>query len=377
MSLLFGAYGMTLAFLPRWLEVERQLDGVAIGAILALAQFTRILTGPAAAFWADGAADRRMPIRVVLSAAVLAYAAFFFLANGFWQLLAIGFVALSLTQVATPLVEAATLRATADGKISYGMARGLGSITFIVANVAGGALIARFGLVAVVVWTLTLLSLTAISAWTTLRPDPPRNRTQGAARLDALRTLLRSRRFLILIVACGLIQSSHAFYYSFSVIVWRGQEIGAQTVGLLWGFGVAIEVAFLWSLTAIERRISPESLILIGAGGGTLRWLAMGFAPTGVVLWPLQALHALSFAAAHVGAMRLLYKEAPESGAAMAQNIYAAVSSGLFMGFATLASGMLYDAAGPSGYWAMSGLALAGGLLGVRLLSTPRQVVSS
>ncbi len=377
MSLLFGAYGMTLAFLPRWLEVERQLDGVAIGAILALAQFTRILTGPAAAFWADGAADRRMPIRVVLSAAVLAYAAFFFLAHGFWQLLAIGFVALSLTQVATPLVEAATLRATADGKISYGMARGLGSIAFIVANVAGGALIARFGLVAVVAWTLTLLSLTAISAWTTLRPDPPRNRTQGAARLDALRTLLRSRRFLILIVACGLIQSSHAFYYSFSVIVWRGQEIGAQTVGLLWGFGVAIEVAFLWSLTAIERRISPEALILIGAGGGALRWLAMGFAPTGFVLWPLQALHALSFAAAHVGAMRLLYKEAPESGAAMAQNIYAAVSSGLFMGFATLASGMLYDAAGPSGYWAMSGLALAGGLLGVRLLSAPRQVVSS
>lgn len=377
MSLLFGAYGMTLAFLPRWLEVERQLDGVAIGAILALAQFTRILTGPAAAFWADGAADRRTPIRVVLSAAVLAYAAFFFLAQGFWQLLAIGFVALSLTQVATPLVEAATLRATAEGKISYGLARGLGSITFIVANVAGGVLIARFGLVAVVVWTLTLLSLTAISAWSTLRPDPPRNRTQGAARLDALRMLLRSRRFLILIVACGLIQSSHAFYYSFSVIVWRGQQIGAETVGLLWGFGVAIEVAFLWSLTVIERRLSPEALILIGAGGGALRWLVMGFAPTGAVLWPLQALHALSFAAAHVGAMRLLYRETPESGAAMAQNIYAAVSSGLFMGFATLLSGAIYDAAGASGYWAMAVLAFAGGLLGVRLLSTPRSVVSS
>ena len=29
----------------------------------------------------------------------------------------------------------------------------------------------------------------------------------------------------------------------------------------------------------------------------------MGFAPLGWVLWPLQAMHALSFAAAHVGAM--------------------------------------------------------------------------
>lgn len=371
MSCLFCAYGITLAFLPRWLEVERNLDGAAIGAILALAQFTRILTGPAAAFLADGAADRRTPIRLVLLAAIVAYAAFFFLAHDFWSLLVIGFVALSLTQVATPLVEAATLRATAEGKITYGIARGIGSVTFIIANIAGGVLIARFGLVAVVVWTLTWLSLAAFSAIATLKADPPLQRVPSAARLDALRTLLRSRRFIVLILACGLIQSGHAFYYSFSVLVWRGQGISAEIVGVLWAFGVAVEVALLWSLAPIERRISPEALILIGAGGGFLRWLAMGFAPTGFVLWPLQALHALSFAAAHVGAMRLLYRETPESAAAMAQTIYAAVSSGLLMGAATLLSGVLYDEIGAGGYWAMAGLVLAGGALALLLVPTP------
>lgn len=377
MSCLFCAYGMTLAFLPRWLEIERGLDGAAIGAILALAQFARIVTGPAVAFWADGAADRRTPIRLVLTAAVIAYAAFFLLAHDFWSLLAIGFVALSLTQAATPLIEAATLRATAEGRISYGFARGIGSVTFIVANVAGGFLIARFGLIAVVVWALTLLSLAALSAWGALKPDPPHAAAPRAARFDALRALLRSRRFVTLVLACGLIQSGHAFYYSFSVIVWRGQGIPAEMVGVLWAFGVAVEVAFLWSLAAIERRITPEALILIGAGGGFLRWLAMGFAPTGVVLWPLQALHALSFAAAHVGAMRLLYREAPESGAAMAQNIYAAMSSGLLIGAATLLSGVLYDAIGAGGYWAMAGLALAGGLLALGLVPAPVRAPAS
>jgi PPP family 3-phenylpropionic acid transporter len=374
MSLLFCAYGMTLAFLPRWLEVERGLDGAHIGAILALAQFARIVTGPAVAFWADGAADRRVPIRLVLLAAVLAYAAFFLVARDFWSLLAFGFIALSLTQAATPLIEAATLRATAQGRISYGVARGIGSVTFIIANVAGGVLIARFGLVAVVVWTLTLLSLSALSAWTRLKPDRPLAPIHHAARIDALRTLLRSRRFIILVLACGLIQSGHAFYYSFSVIVWRGQGIPADVVGVLWAFGVAVEVALLWSLAAVERRITPEAFILIGAGGGFLRWVALGFAPTGLALWPLQTLHALSFAAAHVGAMRLLYREAPESGAAMAQNIYAATTSGLLMGGATLLSGVLYDAIGARGYWAMAALALCGGALALLLVPAPRRL---
>lgn len=375
MFCLFGTAGVTLVFLPRWLEVERGLSGAQIGAVLSLAQAARILTGPAIALWADGAADRRTPIRLISLAALAAYAVFFFLAQGFWALLTIGFVALSLSQALTPLVEAATLRATAQGRLSYGFARGMGSIAFIIANIAGGFLVARFGLGAVVVWVLAGLATVGASAWLGLSPDPlVRHVRDGAGRLDALGDLLRSRRFLILIVACGLIQSAHGFYYGFSTLVWRGQGISPETVGLLWAFGVAVEVAFLWSLTPIERRMSPEWLILVGAAGGVLRWGLMGFAPGGAVLWPLQALHALSFAAAHVGAMRLLYREAPEASAAMAQTLYSALSAGLLMGASTLLSGVLYDAGGARGYWAMAAMALAGGALALLLLPRARSL---
>jgi PPP family 3-phenylpropionic acid transporter len=374
MAALFGAAGMTLVFLPRWLEGERGLSGAEIGAVLSLAQFARILTGPAIAYWADGASDRSAPLRLVSIAAVAAYAAFFFVADGFWALLTFGFIALSLSQAMTPLVEVAVLRATAQGPISYGMSRGLGSIAFIVANIAGGALIARFGLGAVVVWILTALSLTAASAWLGLKRE-----LAGAhapkRRPGATRGLLRNRRFLILIFACGLIQSAHGFYYGFSTLVWRGQDVPAEMVGVLWAFGVAVEVAFLWSLAPIERRIAPEALILLGAAGAIVRWLAMGFAPLGLVLWPLQALHALSFAAAHVGAMRLLYRDTPEGSAAMAQTLYAALSAGLLMGASTLISGHLYDIAGARGYWAMAVMAAAGGALALLLL-TPRPRVA-
>lgn len=370
MAALFGMAGVTLVFLPRWLEVERGLNGAQIGAVLSLAQFARIVTGPLIANWADKASDRNAPLRWMSAAALIAYGAFF-LMHEFWALLALGFVALSLTQGMTPLVEAATLRATAQGRINYGVARGVGSIAFIVANVAGGALVARFGLDAVVVWVMGSLAVLLASTWLALprHRDDVRKRVSGRS---SIALLLGNRRYVILVVACGLIQSAHGFYYGFSTLVWRGQGISAEMVGALWAFGVAVEVAFLWNLAFVERRLQPEALILIGASGGVVRWVAMGFAPEGWFLLPLQALHMLSFAAAHVGAMRLLYREAPESSAGMAQTVYAGLSGGLLIGASTLLSGHLYDVAGARGYWAMAVIAAAGGASATLLLAPSR-----
>jgi PPP family 3-phenylpropionic acid transporter len=143
----------------------------------------------------------------------------------------------------------------------------------------------------------------------------------------------------------------------------------SDTIGLLWGFGVAFEVAFLWTLPFFERRIAPEMLIIIGAAGGVVRWVLMGVTPAGAWLWPLQALHALSFAAAHIGAMRLLYREAPDNAAAMAQTLYATLSSGVILGVSTLLSGFLFDRVGAMGYWAMALEAGIGALVAVGLFA--------
>lgn len=362
MSAYYGVLGVIMMQLPLWLELERGLNGEKIGAVLSLAQFGRVLTGPAIAYWADGARDRSLPIKILASATLAAYAAFLFMAQGFAALLLLGFTALSLSQSMAALIEAAALRATSEGKISYGVARGIGSIAFIIANVSGGVLVSRFGVEAAVAWIICGLTLTCVAAWLGLPPALAPASTQ-AARAGDVRLLLRNRRFVVLILACGLIQSSHGFYYGFSTLVWRAQGVSPETVGWLWAVGVSVEVAFLLSLRFIERRSSPEALILIGAGAGVVRWAFLGFAPLGFWLWPLQALHALSFAAAHVGAMRVLYREAPESSAVMAQSLYGVLSGGVLMALATLLSGRLYDLAGAQGYWAMAVAAAAGGAL--------------
>jgi PPP family 3-phenylpropionic acid transporter len=44
------------------------------------------------------------------------------------------------------------------------------------------------------------------------------------------------------------------------------------------------------------------------------------------------------------------------------------------MGGATLLSGVLYDAIGARGYWAMAALALCGGALALLLVPAPRRL---
>src|SRR5262249_18054529 len=140
--------------------------------VLSASQIARIGTGPLVAFWADGVRDRRTPLRVLGIGATAAFAVFFFVAQGFWQLLICGFLALTLSQAASPLVEGALLRATAQERRSYGFSRGIGSLSFIAANVAGGVVIARFGLDAVAVWVISGYGIYALSALIGLKPDP-------------------------------------------------------------------------------------------------------------------------------------------------------------------------------------------------------------
>ena len=88
-------------------------------------------------------------------------------------------------------------------------------------------------------------------------------------------------------------------------------------------------------------------------------------------LFPLaiaQALHALTFGAAHLGAMQLLTRTAPAALAATAQGLYAAISGGLFMGLAAVLSGHLFETGALHTFGAMAVLsALA--LLGLTLLA--------
>jgi PPP family 3-phenylpropionic acid transporter len=243
------------------------------------------------------------------------------------------------------------------------MCRAVVSGAFVVSTVLAGALVGWFGVHAAPATIVGCYLAMAAAAWIGLRADP----TDGTAhtlrfserfRLGA--RLLGQPRFALALAAAGLIQASHAFFYNFTAIVWRDQGIADLVIGLLIAFGVLAEIVLLFMLPRVEKRFEPAMLIAFGAVGGLIRWSCFAASPPLALLWPLQALHALSFAATHIGMMRLIQQETPEEISAFAQTLYAALAAGLFMGLAALAAGALHDAVGAFGYLAMAGLAALG-----------------
>jgi MFS transporter, PPP family, 3-phenylpropionic acid transporter len=362
MSCLFAGTGMWLPFIARWLEENHGLSGLEIAAVVSGAQLARFVLGPLIAAWADGFADRRGALRV-LSVVALALYALFFNAQGFWALALTSFLAQTIAQAMTPLVEGAILRGTVrHGGLSYGISRGIGSIAFIISNVLGGLLIARFGIGAVGVYVVACMLAAMATALFVLSPDPTENGEKSGfrARLGEALSLFRNRAFAMPVIAASFIQCAHAFYYGFSTLVWKKQGFSDDLIGWLWAFGAIIEVGLLWTLPRFERRFSPEALIAMGGAGALVRWTALAFLPPPLFLWPLQALHALTFAATHVGALRLVQREAPDRIAGVAQTLYAALASGTLVGLAMLLAGQLYDTVGALGYLAMTVIAAAG-----------------
>ncbi|CAN5494182.1 major facilitator superfamily domain-containing protein 6 [soil metagenome] len=363
--------GVSLPYIATYFHA-RGLTGAQIGLVLALPMLIRPFTGPALAVWADGFALRRTPMAWLALGAGAGYTTML-AAPGFRTLLLCWLVAMTCMTTLTPLIDVITLRRSRLEGFNYGLPRGSGSAAFIVANLAMGALLAVASPTIIPIWITAAVLGCGLVAVTILPPDRV-HETQVApdktSRWKGLGTLLRDRTFLLAVVTAGLIQGTHAFYYGFSTLLWRREGISEPTIGVLWGVGVAVEVAFMWFAEPWRRRVGPERLLVLGGAAAVIRWTALAFAPPLWLLFPLQALHALTFAAAFMASLRLIERLAPPQSASAAQAINSALSAGFMLGVATLASGPLFDAFGVRGYLVMAvmgGLGLVGALRLTRL----------
>lgn len=366
--LLFGASGVSLPFAGLWLRAQG-LTGAQIGVVLAAPMLARVATGPLIAVWADGFRFRRTPIALLGAAMAVGYGGAG-LVEGYLAWASLWFVGATAAAALIPLTDVLTLRLAARDGFSFSLPRGCGSAAFVAANVGMGALLLRAP-VDVVIWWVTAVALAAVLVGSLLLPREPvgETATSGFERFRGLGRLLRDQVFMTAIFAVGAVQASHAFQYGFSALLWARQGVSEAVTGQLWAFGVVVEIALMWLFEPWRRRvgIGPWALLMAGSVAAVLRWGAMALAPPLWLLWPLQALHALTFAATFLAGVQIVEQLVPRDSQTAAQTLSSVLSAGLLIGLATAVSGPLFDRFGAGGYGAMAVLSALGVIAAVSL----------
>jgi PPP family 3-phenylpropionic acid transporter len=364
----FLVVGIQLPFWPVWLA-GRGLDAQAIALVFAAAIWAKVIATPVLGALADRLGRRRAVMIALAAVACAAYAGLWPVA-GFGLLTALNLAAGAAQSALMPLGDSITLAAVREAGLDYGRIRVWGSVSFVVASVGSGAVLAQIPagesggneVLLLVLVASALLFAACIGI-----PAGARPAGSTRPRWSALGRLAADRRFWLFVVSASALQASHQLYYGFGTLYWREVGFSDTVIGVLWAEGVVAEIVLFWCSAPLVRRFGPLGLMALGGAAGVVRWSLMGALPGLAAAAALQLLHALTFGASHLGAMHWMARRVPPSAAASAQSLYAALSAGLGSGLVMLAAGALYSAYGGGAYPFMA-LLSAAGLCGVLCL---------
>jgi PPP family 3-phenylpropionic acid transporter len=358
LSVFYAAFfvysGITLPFLPVWLA-SKGLAAAEIGIVLAAPMLVRPFAVPAAARLADRFAALRETL-VAISMASVAGLVMLALADRFAAILAALAVASVFVTPIVPLADAYALRGLGERRRPYGPVRLWGSVSFIVANLAGGVALSLAG-AGNLVWTLVVVQMVAAGSALTLVPLCERSHLDRQANPGP--SLWKHPMFIAVLAASSLIQASHSVMYGFGTLLWTANGLDGPAVGVLWSIGVVAEIALFALAGRIVPAVGATGLVVLGGVGGLLRWTTMALDPPAITLPLLQCLHALSYGATHLGTMTFLAGMAGHGRHATAQGDYAAVQGAVFaltMGL----SGAMVDRFSGAAYAGMAVTAAAG-----------------
>jgi MFS transporter, PPP family, 3-phenylpropionic acid transporter len=352
--------GIQLPFLPLWLHAR----GLTIGEIaLVVSGMTamRILAIPLAGFVSDRYQNRRS---VIIASGFAAFAAFLTLAfaTGFWLIFCLSLLASFCWAPVFPLAEGFSVDGSAAHRIDYGRMRLWASLSFLTGSLGGGLLLQSLSINSVVFLIAGAQGVSALAGL--LLPDDPEIdaqalANQGPTNFARVFKFMMVGSFALFIIAVGVGQASHAMLYSFGPVHWNDLGFDKFMIGSFWAVSIAAEVLLFGFSQKLVDRFGAANLIIIGISGGAFRWAMMAndFGP-GTTL-AMQALHAVSFATLHLGAMHYIRSTVPHGLRNSAQGFYAAMSGGIAMSAVMALTGLLYERLHGATYLAMAGISLA------------------
>jgi PPP family 3-phenylpropionic acid transporter len=327
---------------------------------MAVPAFTRIVAPHLWGWLADASGQHMMLVRAASLAGLVCWLGIF-VSTAFLWICTVVFAFSFFLAAALPVVEATTLAHLGERTGGYGGIRLWGSIGYIVAVVGAGYALDVFP-VGVLSWVVAL-TLAGTLAFACLVPGVKAE--PHAADQQAITHILARPEVIALIMACALMAVAHGPYYAFYSIHVVEHGYSKGLTGWLWALGVICEIAIFLRLSSLYSAFSLRNILIWSFALSVVRFLLIGWGADSLVLLLLaQALHAASFGTFHAAAIGIVHQLFRGRHQARGQAIYGSLTFGVGGMIGSVASGYLWDRAGPAlTFTTASACALAGMLL--------------
>lgn len=331
-----------------------------IGLLMSQMQLMRLF-GPNVWGWlVDRFGRRVLIIRISSLIALGGFSLFFFLERLSPMLVAMAVLAF-FWSAALPLVETLTFDHLREQRGSYSQIRLWGSIGFIVAVMATGALLDFTPPSGVL--TACWLVLAGILGVALVLPEAPPHPHAGID--EGITRILRQPRVLALLSACLAMSMAHGAFYIFYSIHLADHGYAKTEVGLLWSLGVLAEIVVFTQMARLSQVYSLRTILLACFVAAVLRFLLMGWGAGSVAVMILvQLLHGLTFGAFHASSIAAVNHWFPSRVQGRGQALYSSLSFGAGGLLGGLLSGRTWDWLGAGWTFSLSAaFALVGGVL--------------
>lgn len=328
-----------------------------IGLLMSQMQLMRLF-GPNLWGWmADRFGHRMAIIRLAGGVGLAGFTAFFWLDKLPGMLVAMALLAF-FWSAALPLVETLTFDHLREERGRYSKIRVWGSVGFIVAVMATGALLDIAPPVSVLWACWTILAGILAYALTLPEATPSPHPHQAVPIGD----ILRQPRVLALMLACFAMSTAHGAFYIFFSIHLDAHGYSKTEVGLLWSLGVVAEIIVFMLMARLTRRFSLRRILLACFAAAVVRFLLMGWGvESAAIMIFVQLLHGLTFGAYHASSIAAVNQWFPGKAQARGQALYSSLSFGAGGLLGALISGRTWEWLGAGWTFSLGALfALAG-----------------
>lgn len=336
---MLGHLGIVMPFLAPWLA-SRGHDRLTIGLLLAVPPLCTVLAPFTWGAWADRGGRRRGLLLVALPATAAGLAGIVLFGSVLAALVPLVLLYGFARAPVLPFVEATSFEQADRRGFDYGSVRLWGSFAFVVASTAAGAAASLIGLGGGLLIAAGMLAVGAAAALAVARPtgaEPHLFALPGGVAATALRGAALVRFF----VACALMQASHGAYYTFYSIRLEDLGYSAAAIGVLWALAVVCEILLLTRVDRIVARLGSVTVLRVSLALAVGRWLLIG--STAALPWLVvgQTLHAATYAAFHVAAVRIVHRSFAGDRRAAGQAMYSGMTFGLGLFVGSLVAGLL------------------------------------